>query len=323
MSESGRFGPKEVAKVDPFPEIDSALLNSADIDEYASKLDPPLFFPYQKTEGLKPATYEIKFEGDIYWWPDEKSFLDRWDPSYEEHAFETKLCHRKISNDDHFDIPANSIVFVSPKTYFRVPPFLALRFNLHIKLVHRGLLLGTGPLVDPGFAGQLLIPVHNLTSHPVVIKANQGFIWVEITKLSKLRQGKTVKEFDSNKNARSAKDYFQSANSLNPIVSTLHVTTEKLKNLVRWTRTFTAIGAVVFIMSLVSVLWGGWSLIRDTHSSVAEARREGEQSIEAVRKENAEIKLKLNTLQAELDLLKQKSVTKTAGSANFDNQKPR
>lgn len=306
MSEPKLFDPEEVAKVDPLPEIDSALLNSADIDDYATKLEPPLFFPYQKSKGLKPATYEIKFEGDIYWWPDEKSLLDRWNPAYDEDAFETKLCHKKISNDDHFEIPANSIVFVSPKTYFRVPPFLALRFNLHIKLVHRGLLLGTGPLVDPGFAGHLLIPVHNLTSHPVVVKADQGFIWVEVTKLSKVRDGKKIKEFDSKKNARSAKDYFQSANSLNPIVSTLHVTTEKLKNLVRWTRTFTAIGAVVFIMSLASVLWGGWSLIRDTHSSVAEARKEGEQSIEVVRKENAEIKEKLTMLQTELDIFKQR-----------------
>jgi hypothetical protein len=50
--------------------------------------------------------------------------------------------------------------------------------------VHRGLLLGTGPLVDPGFVGRLFIPLHNLTSQPYTLLGGEGLIWVEFTKIS-------------------------------------------------------------------------------------------------------------------------------------------
>lgn len=65
-----------------------------------------------------------------------------------------------------------------------MPAYIALRFNLRITLVHRGLLLGTGPLVDPGFEGRLLIPLHNLTSEDCVLTGGEGLIWIEFTKLS-------------------------------------------------------------------------------------------------------------------------------------------
>ena len=59
---------------------------------------------------------------------------------------------------------------------------MALRFNLQIRHVHRGLLLGTGPLVDPGYWGKLCIPLHNLTDEDYPISRDDGLIWVEFTK---------------------------------------------------------------------------------------------------------------------------------------------
>ena len=44
--------------------------------------------------------------------------------------------------------------------------------------------MGTGPLVDPGFEGKLLIPLHSLTADDYEIEAGEGLIWVEFTKLS-------------------------------------------------------------------------------------------------------------------------------------------
>jgi hypothetical protein len=46
-------------------------------------------------------------------------------------------------------------------------------------------LLGTGPLVDPGFEGNLLIPLHNLTANEYRFSVGEGLIWVEFTKISK------------------------------------------------------------------------------------------------------------------------------------------
>lgn len=53
---------------------------------------------------------------------------------------------------------------------------------MQIKHVHRGLLLGTGPLVDPGYWGKLCIPLHNLTDEEYCIPADEGLIWIEFTK---------------------------------------------------------------------------------------------------------------------------------------------
>ena len=66
-----------------------------------------------------------------------------------------------------------------------LPEYIAARFNLHIRHVHKGILLGTGPLVDPGFSGNLLIPLHNLTDNEYKLKGGEGIIWIEFTKLSK------------------------------------------------------------------------------------------------------------------------------------------
>ncbi|MEM7441805.1 MAG: hypothetical protein AAF414_00605 [Pseudomonadota bacterium] len=80
--------------------------------------------------------------------------------------------------------PANSIVFVECDLEFRLPRFIAVRFNLQIRHVHRGLLLGTGPLVDPGFWGRLCIPIHNLTDSDYTVPIDAGLIWIEFTKTS-------------------------------------------------------------------------------------------------------------------------------------------
>lgn len=83
--------------------------------------------------------------------------------------------------DEFLTIPKNSIVFVECDLDFRLPEFVGARFNLQIVHVHRGLLLGTGPLVDPGFWGKLCIPIHNLTSEDYRIPKDEGLIWLEFT----------------------------------------------------------------------------------------------------------------------------------------------
>jgi hypothetical protein len=79
-------------------------------------------------------------------------------------------------------VEQNSIVFVESDLDFRLPDYIALRFNLQIRHVHRGLLLGTGPLVDPGYWGKLCIPLHNLTDEDYSIPVSEGLFWVEFTR---------------------------------------------------------------------------------------------------------------------------------------------
>lgn len=154
---------------DPFKkEIDPSLLSADDIVRYVEKTG--MVAPFEQERNGKSRLKAASYEGGI----GNKAYI--FDPEKSE--------PRSIlgMEDTTLIIPAHSIVFVECDLYFRLPPFIAVRFNLQIRLVHRGLLLGTGPLVDPGFWGKLCIPVHNLTDEDYEIPRDEGLIWVEFTK---------------------------------------------------------------------------------------------------------------------------------------------
>ena len=153
--------------IDPFPGIAPSLLNSADIIRYAMK---GCLVDVFDRDLLNPATYTIRLLGTLYWWETEDNGLRRR--------------QQKISKDTPVTIRANSISYLFTEEQFRLPQYIAARFNLHIRYVHKGILLGTGPLVDPGFAGSLLIPLHNLTDNDYEVKGGDNLLWVEFTKLT-------------------------------------------------------------------------------------------------------------------------------------------
>lgn len=153
-------------KEDPCPEIDSALLNSADIYKYVVKTG--MIFPFYPQE-LSGATYEVAIGEKVVWWDEEKQ---------ERH--EENLSR----SGSYFKLEPNSIAFVTLEPMFRIPDYIALRFNLKIVHVYKGLLLGTGPIVDPGFVGKLSIPLHNLTANTYTFRRGDLLIAMEFTKLS-------------------------------------------------------------------------------------------------------------------------------------------
>lgn len=152
-------------KKDPFPNIAPALLNSADIADYVAHTG--MVYPFEPSR-LGPASYEMVLGGEYLYWDEDGK----------------KIIRNEIKNNDELVLKKNSITYVSVLETFRIPNYIALRFNLRVKHVHRGLLLGTGPLVDPGFHGNLMIPIHNLTNNEYYIKANEDLISVEFTKVS-------------------------------------------------------------------------------------------------------------------------------------------
>lgn len=152
--------------VDPFPSIPPALLNSADISDYVSATG--MICPFDDdSEMLKSASYRVRILGECIYWDDTgaKRTVD-------------------LKEGGEFKLRPNSISFVTLEPVFRLPDYLAIRFNLDISHVYKGLLLGTGPLVDPGFVGRLFIPLHNLTANEYTLHAYDSIIWMEFTKLS-------------------------------------------------------------------------------------------------------------------------------------------
>ncbi len=164
--------PSAAIQTDPFPSIPPALLNSADIEDYARTIS--LITPFNPGR-LKPASYGIGV-GASYATVKQRSKLrgGGWEWLFEQ------------VDDQNGLIPLrpNSIVYVSLDTRIRLPLFIAARFNLAIRHVYRGLLAGTGPLVDPGFDSELYVPLHNLASVEYFLRPREPLIWMEFTKVS-------------------------------------------------------------------------------------------------------------------------------------------
>lgn len=157
------------AKKPEILDIPNTLLTSNHIVSVVEKtgLISPFFYSRgRRKDRLKKAAYEGRIGS--------KAFIYK-DKNCPENIFEA-------SKDEYLLVPRNSIVFVECDLDFRIPDFVALRFNLQIQHVHRGLLLGTGPLIDPGFWGKLCIPLHNLTDEDYEIPRDEGLIWIEFTK---------------------------------------------------------------------------------------------------------------------------------------------
>lgn len=74
------------------------------------------------------------------------------------------------------------LTFVTTLERFNLPKDIIARFNLKSKWVHEGLLLGTGPIVDPELKANLLIPLHNFSSQDVSLNYGDQIISVEFTK---------------------------------------------------------------------------------------------------------------------------------------------
>ena len=199
---------------DPFPLISPALLNSADIDDYMR--ETAMVFPYfpDDLNKRKTASYALSVGTEIAYWNPKNP---------------AKSPIRVLKKGDAVVIPSNSLIYVRTAELFQLPNYIAVRFNLHIDLVHKGLLLGTGPLVDPGFFGRLMVPLHNLTSNTYVLSVGDDFIWAEFTKTSMtdrwkqqsadiMTQSGALVPFPERKTDKSLADYVNNARRGHPIL---------------------------------------------------------------------------------------------------------
>ncbi len=292
--EEARVRFEKVRSVDPFPEIPPALLNSADIFDYVRMAG--ILYPFDRGK-LKSGSYEAGIKGQCIWWDDKG-----------------KRQTMNLGKDaDEFTLCENSIAFVQVESKFQLPDYIALRFNLKITHVHRGILLGTGPLVDPGFVGRLLIPLHNLTTNPYRFKVGEGLIWIEFTKTSPLpkqeagmeqaaqrlsRHGEYVR-FPEKKKNFAPEQYLEKAASNNPIRSSIPEAVRESKEAslssARYSeesansaqeaersaeRMYTFVmgasvaGLAVLLLALAGLWLTTWSLLQDANSVVVAAQQQ-------------------------------------------------
>jgi hypothetical protein len=246
---------------DPYPDIAPALLNSTDLLDYvaiAGMLYPFAVEPPDKW--LKPASCALACAGE---------FL-RYDIDPSSGEVLAEPVRGTVDPESPLRLLANSITFLHLETIFRIPVYVAARFNLAIREIHRGILVGTGPLVDPGFDGRLLIPLHNLTTNEYSVGFGEPLVWVEFTKLSRNSQvangppqSRTEAFIDipDRKRRKPIDAYLRDANGGKPIASSIprEVFGAKAQvaantKLVARTRTFSIAGALA-VVALMATLF--------------------------------------------------------------------
>lgn len=302
---------------DPFPDIQPALLNSADIYDYVAATG--MIYPFY-TQKMKPASYEVNLLGKCVYW-DEQG----------------KSKTEDIQQGKEFILKKNSIAFVTLEPMFRLPDYIALRFNLKIRHVYRGLLLGTGPLIDPGFVGTLSLPLHNLTTNDYKFKGGEALIWMEFTKLSPNRrwqqssggtsiihQGQYI-PFPVEKNKiTDVQDYLSKAAPHSSIRSSIPDAIEdarrSAKEAVNTVRVITFAGIVSALLASYS-LYDSYkqsaSIIQDANSYVNTARKETND----IAKYQFDQEQKIQYLQQEIQKLNER-IKELENSAKQSAQKP-
>jgi deoxycytidine triphosphate deaminase len=309
---------------DPFPEIEPALLNTRDLLDYIAAT--AMIHPFEidrndVTKSLKPATCAIPIEGEYVWWQENP---DR-------PGTEPTMVRASLRDDEDLILDRNSIVYVTLKPTFRIPDYIAARFNLKIRDVYRGFLVGTGPLVDPGFVGKLSVPLHNLTSNDYPIKGGDPLVWMEFTKLSRLEEwvrdngedrpsrdvGRYVafperKKEDPDHPGKplTVLDYIQRAWA-GPIQSSIPVLVGRAERSARAAAErisrISWIGLVGLAVALLSIgiaagaiVYSSWSLTNDAQDRVNETRdqlREVQTQLDVQRRLNQEQQLRINELE--------------------------
>jgi deoxycytidine triphosphate deaminase len=213
--------------------------------------------PSEVDKRLKPASCGIPLGGRcVYWEYDHVGWERR---KLEKQSFD-------LHSGETLELPANSIVYATLAPTFRLPEYIAARFNLSIRYVYRGLLVGTGPLVDPGFRGRLSIPLHNLTAYSCPIPSGDAVLWMEFTKISdndrwrgersQPRRGRYV-EFPDRKldKRKTVEDYVALARNGKPIISSIPERIEKASAEATRTRRYAQLfqfGVAVALVALVA-----------------------------------------------------------------------
>lgn len=286
---------KRFASDDPFPSIPPALLGS------------PAFLKYIRTTGMihpfrgwnvkegrvdtklvKPASYEMRPGRSFFYFDEQKNLIEK-----------------KLSepSQKYIKLPANSITFVSTQETFRLPLYIAVRFNLRIKHVHRGILLGTGPLIDPGYDRPILIPLHNLTDEDYFIPLDEGLIWVEFTKTHPTPAHPQFRDpefgeptLPKHTHDKDFRDFlFAAANgaairsSISGVSQIASRASARVERADRRLRNFGIIGAISLLLAVAALLYPTLSLIFTAN-----------QNLDANRQEVAELKQRIGALERTL-----------------------
>lgn len=308
--------------VDPYPKIQRSLLNAGHIASYAVALG--MIEPFDRKALTKPATYLIPAEGPCRY-RDEDGRVQRFYLSADPLKRGTELEVR-----EQIRLAPNSVCFVTLAPFFRLPSYIGARFNLLIRDVYRGLLVGTGPLVDPGFTGRLSIPIHNFTSKEYFIRAGDGLLYFEFTKLTWTNPSPKPANpawlpppvhdqppFPASKARRkSLDDYLDEATGGGPPQNAIGEQIQTVTKQAQNARRLLALYSFGGLVAVVGLFLTGWSLYASAQQFVAAAQTELRASHQKVSEDLKITRSDVQELRAALEKERRERTSGKAGSAS-------
>ena len=243
---------------DPFPEIPPSLLSTFHIRKYVKETG--MLYPFSDAD-CKTATVMGKVGGDYKYWDDPDNF-------------QSGILGIKegVGHIRSITLKPNSIAFVPIDLVFQLPDYIAARFNLMIDFVYKGLLLGTAPLVGPGYNGKIWIPLHNLTSRYCPINVSDELIRIEFTKLSCPSKTEIDNDSDYIHHRPKSRTTLESMLGNNVIISSIpdamKISQDAAKNAEKSVKRQWWIGGGVIFTALISIviaiILGVWQLHRES-----------------------------------------------------------
>ena len=88
-----------------------------------------------------------------------------------------------IKQTGYLLIAPGDFAIVSVLEELKLGPQYAGRFGLRSKYARKGLIATTGPQVDPGYHGRLLVGITNLTPKPISLPYKDDFVTIELHRL--------------------------------------------------------------------------------------------------------------------------------------------
>ncbi|MGO7904931.1 hypothetical protein AB9E09_09700 [Rhizobium leguminosarum] len=302
--------------LDPYPDIPSALLNAGHLATYG--IVAGMIQPFEAGRLEKPATYLVAAKGPCRY-RDEQGNIERFFLSNDPKDRDSEIEEVR----DYVRIGPNSVCFVTLEPEFHMPAYIGARFNLMIRDVYRGLLVGTGPLVDPGFSGKLSIPIHNFTTKEYFIRAGEGLVYFEFTKLSWTNDPqqtlpvwipqKLVDQppFPGSKSRRKNIDhYLDEATGGGPPQNAIGDEIAKLKKYADDAKRLLRFYSVAGVAAAVGLFYSGWSLYSAAQQFVQSAQTEMREKTDDA--DDAIIKLRTDLIEAQKRITQLEAVPQPA-----------
>lgn len=291
-------------------ELQPGLLSSPQIEYCIKKYN---IIEFAELENINASVYAMRLGGHARRWENKKKldfFLaedDSEKPKFiqQKHSFSGKFFEKKIGS---LVLPPNSLTFVTTIEKFNLPRNLIARFNLKSSWVHKGILLGTGPIVDPGFTQRIVIPLHNFSNDYIYINYGEQLINVEFTITHNPDAEKIndvdVKKLENKNYNKDENQYFKATDykesSIRSYLNIMQKSINRIRNIGLFTIVALGISFLGLLFYILTVAWDSNKQTISTRNYIESVKKDIQSGDIS---EIAEIKQELTSISAQIKAL--------------------